>query len=252
MNISKFLTLTFIILLLEAAMIMAETNPPGILVQETPNEGISGGSVIAFGKIIEPPYYITTVDDKVLINGIVFFPREKPPVASESMIKVSTLDTHKYNIIKSLKNRYLDYYTKHDQEIIQELLQNEFLKYPVVSSLKIVGNDIRLEFSDGDYELMDLTSYLTAGQEKVKQETELKRQLNDEAANVASCLTDNGMISFGYKYTTYIPENIADSIKDIIDKLSSAEMDSATAVDMLMKISGRREFIDDITLNHIQ
>lgn len=224
----------------------AQEKKPGILKEAEVSDAIDRGIVVAFGEKIESPYYIAWDNGKVLINGIVFLPREKDPSEKPKDIQVTDLDIQKHNLIKDCEKSYVDYYTLYGENQAREKILEEYGKHPLISSLVFDGDRLQIEFNDGDHICIMMNTFIMANEGAYPTDEEIKTQRMQNVDRLKSLLQQGWMISFGYEYTLYIPKKEAEKIDGIAIDVKNGKLSHTKGKQEIMQIIRKSKVAEDI------
>ena len=251
MYITK-LTIPFgLLFVLLAVSGMAQDDAPGILTEIGDSLSINSGAVIAFGELIEPPYFVTHEGDKVLINGIVFYPREKDPSKKSPEIAVSDMHIQKHNLIIGCENSYIQNYKLLGREKAKELLLEEYGNDSLITSIEFDDDLLKIVFIDGTHENIFHSSLIAASETLPTTQEQIDLRIREKADNTISTLKNGSMIVFGYEYTVYIPQKGAKEISNVMDKMKRGVVSTSYGENEITRIAYQAEFAMDV-INHLQ
>jgi len=217
------------------------------VLKETQGDGIESGVVIAFGNIVEPPYLITPVDGKILINGIIFSPREQDPSIQRENIQVSEAQMRRYELFQSIPIKYLEIYkregkVKANEEILTFLKDN-----PLIEEIGFKEEYLVIQFTDSHIEWIDMDSYIKNDSGFYPNSDEKAASRLKQIPNLRSYLEAGNVIAFGYQYTIktdFINFSKAQTIIKKVKVGSYADENAREEIIELMGPQGREFFAD--------
>lgn len=200
--------------------IAAQDDGSTVLREETEEQGVSKGLVIAFGKRLDPPYFVEFRNGQVLINDYVFSPREEDPSVRSRAIEVTPEVIERHNLLQSISAVYMANYQASGRDHASAAVVQEFQSHPLVKSLELDGDFLVVRFSEGNAEWVDLKSFEMAADqvnptEEEKQATSARRvdELNER-------LRKGGLIAFGCQYTILADFSLPGQLEQAVADLS--------------------------------
>jgi len=249
-KLKNVLVMFLIIILIFVVFILnAQEKDNGIIKEPKKGEGIDKGMVVAFGKKIHKPYFVTQDDGKILINDIVFIPREKDPSKEQKEVVVTEMDVKKHELIKSCENNYVKYYNSEGKQKAKEKILKEYGNNSIVSKLKFEDDILIIEFNDGRHINIMLNSFIMESKRKYPTEEEIISQRKEEIEGIKSFLQQKWMIAFGYEYTMYIPTKKAQEINSIVINIKDGRIPKANGRENIVNITSTQKFAEDILFN---
>ncbi len=224
----------------------AQEEEHGILKVQKEGEGINKGIVVAFGKKIPKPYFVTLDDGKILINGIVFSPREKDPTIEEKEFVVTEMDVKRHELIKSCEKDYVKYYFSEGEQKAREKILEEYSDHELISELIFKDDILTIEFADSSKENIMLNSFIMPKPTK----EQIKEQVKKETDMIKSFLSQGGMIAFGYEYTMHIPNRNAKKIGNIISEIQKEKISLKIGKEYIMElVRDKEKIVNEIIKN---
>lgn len=209
-------------------------------------EGINKGIVVAFGEKLVSPYQVTREDGKVLINGVVFSPREKDPSKQQIKVVVTSIDIQKHELIKDCENSYVEYYNSEGDQKAREKILEEYDTHPLISKIEFKDESLLLKFKDGSHINIMMNSFIIESQKIYPTEEEIQVQKKEEIDRIKSFLQQGWMIVFGYEYTMYIPPKEAREINSIALDVKDARLLPEKGKEEIVKIIRKPKFAEDV------
>ena len=220
-----------------------------INIKTSREERVDAGMVIAFGKKIERPYFVILDNDKILINNIIFSPREKDPNMEKKEIIVTEMDIKKHELIHNCEDDYIKYSNLEGEQKVRERILNKYNNNPIVSKLEFKDDLLIIEFNDGDEINIMLSSFMQENVRESISKKEEKLQREQEVERIKSFLEEGTMIVFGYEYTIYIPSIKRQEIENVINKIKNGELSEINGKKEINNIVRKLEFAEDILKN---
>lgn len=227
----------------------AQEKENGIMKVPKKGEGINKGIVVAFGKKIQKPYFVTWDDGKILINGITFTPREKDSIKEKKDVIVTEMDKKKHELIENVENNYLKYYNSEGELKAKEKIQEEYCSHSIISKFEFKNDILNLEFNDGSEINIMLNTFVMESQKIYPTEEEILSQRKEEIEKIKSFLKQKWMIAFGYDYTMYIPPKERQRIESIVKNIKDGSLSAINGKDEIIDITKKLEFSEDILEN---
>jgi hypothetical protein len=212
-------------------------------------QAIDSGYVVAYGKLLSRPYYVTISDDTIRINGVAYSPKPpnpNPPVypqPSDTSLRIAALMTEMQEVIFAL---YKDYPAPKAREMVLQ----QYSKNPLVSEIKY--DDKMKQFHVIFFDRRVGWSFDT--EEKIQplwmpspEEREANRKSYQEG--IQWQLRHGQMILFAYSYTMTIHredgDNILGIVCDIKRGIIGAEGGKSRLMDVL-KVGGGESYEEKI------
>jgi len=171
------------------------------LLKEYTGEAINKGVVIAFGNHLKPPYTIKLEKGRILINDIVYYPREQEINNERMHTKVSEVIVIQHNLIMEITQKYIDYYNKLGEIAAKQKILNEYKNNPSLKGLELNKNYLIVNFIDGNSEWIDLNWCVKAKEEIYDNKKKEESYKLAEVKRIKKFLSQNGVLIFGHGYT---------------------------------------------------
>ena len=244
----KVTLLVIMIALLSITIISAQEKDNGIMKEPKKGEGINKGTVVAFGENLKYPYHVIWDDGKILINGIVFSPREQDLNIKREDIKVTEMQIRRYNLEKSISRKYVEYYNDNGEMYAIEKIIKDYKDNAILKKLNFNKKYLILEFIDGHIEWMNMESFIKADKDlyPIKKENEATRRR--QIQKLRARLEQNGVLAFGYRYTIYTNKQTYSEVENVIMRVKNGQYSVEKASDDLIELLGpqAQEFFDDV------
>ncbi len=242
MQVLKSIVLSAVMVCFIAIAANAQEPPPfakDVSQGQSQNEGITTGCVIAYGAILDPPYFVVYNDGVVTINDIPFIPKKKDPNKKTPKFKLSENSVRTHNFIREFERNYKKYYKLYGTQKANEMIYDEFKDHELIDSLEVKSDLAIVKFKDGNEEYLFLYNKSSEYYEE-HPVTEQKReeQIRDYADRIIPLLKDGWLITFGYEYDSYFTVSKSKEIMDAINKMKSGEIDVQTGKDQINEITG--------------
>ncbi|MEW6104579.1 MAG: hypothetical protein AB1630_12330, partial [bacterium] len=208
--------------------------------------GIRSGTVIAYGHLLKPPYYVERKDEEVFINGI-----RVHPILSNPNYKITVVVTEEERkrykekreiegkIGKALKEYYLEVKAKEGREVAKKKLLEFAKRFEDIEKIEWDNDMPESPFIKWKHEkyptAIDNFAYPNPTEEERKKAKERRKKDSLETAikykkRYEEDLKANGVWVFNYggtpqTYQTYSYSNIKESVINIMEnlKLSNKE-----------------------------
>jgi len=210
---------------------------------EAAMEGIQTGYVVAFGRLIPPPYKVTRENNVILINNIQIFPRpQKKSVDKEKKNVVPELAVKKHELTTSIFEKYENWSKTAGVKEAKSRLENFLNSQSLIKSYQWNDETLIITYNDGDSEGLWLNTARVTHKSPSEIETEnitiIFMQLQED-------IKEGRLVAFGYDYTLTMPASDIDLVKDIILKSIS----NNEKRDLLLKKSLKKSFVEDLLSN---
>jgi hypothetical protein len=217
---------------------------------ETEDEGIMTGLVIAYGEILKPPYYITYNLDTVFINGIRVIPGKGDPnrvVPEPPVFKITKLDSMQYELKTSVPKTFYELLKTHGLEEAREELLKKYKNNELLAEFEFRNGDIYIRFKDEKYgEYMTLKTRLPieeSEEEKFRLKTEVSKKV---VKNWRELLEMEVTITFGYGFKNgFYHKDKTDKMLELIQEVEESTISKSEAKEEVRKILGPR-LADDL------
>ena len=225
-------------------------------------QGINSGYVVAYGKLLPRPYYVTIRNDTVWINNAAYQPVLTDPNLTVGMPEISDSIRKKAELGGSIQNDYVKYYQTYGLEKAQVMLKEKYLGIPLVSELcyktfaDSIGEIVEkydgfcVEFTDGTFKILYATTSTSRGGPRIfpPEDPQVKRQM---AVNRVKKLLREGwtfLISYSTELNTH--ENIVEEVKQVLLDLKNGEVSLEVAEEKVKGIIHDPWITQDILDNY--
>jgi hypothetical protein len=185
---------------------------------------IYSGTVIAYGKRIAPPYYITMRNDTVWINDVPYKPSWREPNLRPQPTEVTELVKQKHSLVTSISIDYRAWADQFGQDSARQMILEKYKEHPLISSMQFSGQSLKLMFKDIDVPMVLSLERLGPPMSKEQIAAETLARRRDSMGSLTACLTRGEMIIFSYTTPTYefTPRTAAEVITIVLSVKSGA------------------------------
>jgi hypothetical protein len=242
----KLLVMAAIGVIALIAGLYAQEQAPGVFrtpeeLQKPAEDGINSGWVVAYGVLLNRPYFVEFRDDTVRINEIPWFPRRE---SGDSMKKEVS---PKSAIYRRILQTYWDYYLSSGKAVAEEKVLQEFGTDTLISKMEFdpETDDLLVTWLDGLPEVLYLQEGLAARMGFSPSQEEIRR---DAAAVSKADLAAGKMIVFGVNYSKTLGSKSALQIIGLTDDIRNGAVSKERGQTELRKYVNA-EFADDVMEN---
>ena len=214
--------------------------------EQKEDAGITTGCVIAYGEILEPPYYVVVKDGILFINEIQFQPRKENPNAPKRERKThfSEFSTKKYEFKKGLIDAYTENYRRFGREKADQIILDGFRNSELISKAELINGSLRIQFIDEKSPIrINLSSYISMIGWTPPTQQELAE---GEAGLVRLSLNMDLTILFSYGYDMSLNSVLSERLEKIISQLKDGKVSVADAEAEIFEITRSSIFTKDI------
>jgi hypothetical protein len=249
MKTTKLLIPLVLLLLLWSLQAAAqEKNQVRIVEEKKDPNVVSTVLVIAYGKILDPPYIFEIKNDTLFINDIPYTPRKADPnkPKPEWMTELTESKKRKYDFHQKLIDEYRENIRKMSVEEANRIIYEGFKKSDMIAKVELSpkGGSLKVQYKDDPIvRRIDLASFVLA----IGYTPPTREQiLEGSAAVVKSSLEGDYTECFGYNYDIGIPSTESKNLMKAINYFQSGEIDEESARKEIQKVTKKSELTEDI------
>ncbi|MCP4634629.1 MAG: hypothetical protein GY855_17000 [candidate division Zixibacteria bacterium] len=249
MQVLKSIVLSAVVVCFMAIAVNAQEPPPfkkDVSQGQSQSEGITTGCVIAYGEILEPPYFVVYEDGVVTINDIPFVPKKKDPNKETPNIVPTEESMNRHALSQALWKYYKENKSQFGRQRAMEKVVEEFSNHEMIDDIRVGFPDIEYKLKgDPDYQIMRISA-----SEIPPLSTEKKdEQIREYADKIKLLLNSGYMVTFGYKYESHFTEKTSKEIINVINSLKTGKINTQSGETLIYEITKGKYLANDVINN---